>query len=32
MDWTVSSATAAVTLALGIASVRWTRSRLYFYL
>ena len=32
MDWAVSSATAAVALALGVASVRWTRSRLYFYL
>lgn len=32
LDWAVSSAAAVAALALGIASVRWTRPRLYFYL
>jgi len=31
-DWLVSSIAAALALTLGIASVRWARSRLYFYL
>jgi homopolymeric O-antigen transport system permease protein len=32
VDWLVSSADAFVAMALGIASVRWARPRLYFYL
>ena len=32
MDWAVSSGAALIALTLGVASVRWARSRLYFYL
>jgi ABC-type polysaccharide/polyol phosphate export permease len=32
MDWAVSSAAAGASLAAGIASLQWTRPRLYFYL
>jgi len=31
-DWTVSAVSAACALGLGVTSVRWARSRLYFYL
>jgi ABC-type polysaccharide/polyol phosphate export permease len=32
IDWAVSSLSALLVMALGVASIHWTRARLYFYL